>query len=217
MTSSLVTVAREHLGEPGPNNSCLEAVNRWVDEAGGKPLPTASVSAAVQLVQGAGRNGWTYHEGLNGVQVGDVLRWQRAALGPTREDPNPEHVSVYTARDGHGNMQSIGSGGPSGRVALQPQSGGFNPPSTFRGYFRVQLEQPAPAKPPAKPAASSSSSSKADIVVAKGDTLTGIAARERTSVQALLRANPKATDGRTRNYHITRPNLILVGQRLHRP
>lgn len=210
--TELAAVAHHHIGEPGPTNSCLRAVNRWVQEAGGHPLPTESVSAAVQLVQ-HGREGWTYHEGLDGVRIGDVLRWSRQALHPTAADPNPEHVSVYTATDGHGGMQSVGSGGPSGEVALQPHGGGFNDPRTFRGYFRVQLHSaPAPAKPPARP-----SSSSDDIVVRKGDTLTRIAVREHTTEQALLRANPPASNRVTQDHHITNHNLILVGQRLKRP
>lgn len=208
--SSLADIAQHHIGEPGPTDTCLVAINRWVQEAGGQPLPTGSVSAAVKLAQ-QGRNGWTYHEGLDGVQIGDVLRWSADALGRTREDPNPEHVSVYVARDRNGNLRSVGSGGPTGKVASQPQGGGFNPPHTFRGYFRPHLAAPAPA---AKPA---SSSPAKDIRVASGDTLWGLARTHHTTVAALLRANPRAADGRSHDYAILRQDLILVGQRLHLP
>lgn len=217
--TSLATVAQRHLGEPGATDTCLVAINRWVDEAGGSPLPTGSVSAAVKLAQ-QGRNGWTYHPGLDGLRVGDVLRWSPDALGRTREDPNPEHVSVYVKHDGHGNLQSVGSGGPTGKVALQPQGGGFNPPRTFVGYFRVDVapEAPAPAPKPAtaakpKPAAAP----KGTYRVVSGDTLWDIAEAHHTSVPALLRANPPAADGRSHDYHVLRANLIIPGQRLHLP
>lgn len=217
--NKLADVAHEHLGESGPNDSCLQAVNRWAKEAGGKALPTDSVSAAVQLVSSRGAEyGWTYHEGLDGVQLGDVLRWARAHLNPSAADPNPEHVSVFSKRDSAGGMQSIGSGGPTGKVALQPQSGGFNPPATFRGYFRIQLQPAAPSKPapaPSKPASKPASSGT--ITVAAGETLWALAQRHGTTVGAFLTANPPAADRRTQDFHITRPSLILKGQRLHLP
>lgn len=216
--TTLADIAQDHLGEPGANDTCLVAINRWVEEAGGVALPTGSVSAAVKLAE-AGRNGWSYHDGLAGVQVGDVLRWSTESLGRTREDPNPEHVSVFTKRDSHGNLQSVGSGGPTGRVALQPQGGGFNPPRTFRGYFRVDLPAKVPAAP--KPAASAPSkpkpAPKGTYRVAPQDTLWDIAQAHGTSVAAIMRANPPAPDGRSHDFHIVRQNLILVGQRIHLP
>lgn len=213
--TSLAKYAHADLGEPGAANTCLRAVNRWAKEAGAHSLPTESVSAAVRLVSAGEAPGWAYHEGLDGAKEGDVLRWARAALHPTSADPNPEHVSVWTDTDAHGRIKSIGSGGPSGKVAEQPSGGGYNDRSVFRGYFRVTVSSSspqAPAKPAAKP-----SSSKGDIVVRKGDTLTAIAKREGTTIAHLLAANPRRADGVTSDYHITRANWILAGQRLHRP
>lgn len=214
--TSLATVAQRHLGEPGANDTCLEAINRWVDEAGGTPLPTASVSAAVKLAQ-AGRNGWTYHAGLDGLQLGDVLRWSPDALGRTREDPNPEHVSVYVKADARGNLQSVGSGGPSGKVALQPQGGGFNPPRTFVGYFRVAVETAAPAPKPAAAKPKPAAAAAGTVTVKRGDTLYDLARAHHTTVAAFLAANPRSADGLSHDYHIVRQNLILVGQRLRLP
>lgn len=205
MTSKLATIAHSHLGESGPTDSCLHAINRWVVEAGGVSIGTDSVTAA-QAAAEQHHAGWAYHAGLDGVQVGDVLDWDPKALGR----PTDRHVSVLYERQGT-MFKSIGSGGPSGKVAYQPQGGGFNPASTFRGYFRPALSKPA-APAPAKTAPAASSST--DYVVRAGDDLIRIAAAHGTTVARLLALNPPAANHRTQNYSILHANLILVGQRL---
>lgn len=60
------------------------------------------------------------------MQLGDVLDWAAPLF----------HVSVVESFDGAGRIRSIGSGGPTGRVALQPTGGGYNRRSQFRGFAR---------------------------------------------------------------------------------
>lgn len=212
MTSKLAATAQRHLGEAGPTDTCLKAINRWVVEAGGQSIGTDSVTAA-QAAAERGLHGWSYHEGTAGLQIGDVLDWDPKALA----SPTDRHVSVLVDRQGT-MLKSIGSGGPTGKVAYQPQSGGYNPVSTVRGYFRPALtaaEPAAPAKAPAGPAkAQPAASNSSDYVVVRGDDLLSIAQRNGTTVARLLQLNPPNRAHTTGTHSIIRPSLILVGQRI---
>lgn len=210
MSVTLADIAEQaikHLGEPGPDNSCVSnGLERWTHELGLPGLGTASVSEARRLAR-AGHNGWTYRTGTNGLAVGCFVDWDPEILG----DSADAHVSCVTelARQG---VKSIGSGGPTGKVAYQPKSGGFNPTDYFIGYFVPPLKQ-ATASSSSRPTPASSST----YTVQRGDNLIRIAARHHTSTQAILRANPPAADRVTRDYHITHAGFILAGQKLHIP
>lgn len=206
----IVEQARTHLGEAGPNDSCVSnGMRRWTRELGLADIGTDSVGEARRLAK-AGHNGWRYVAGMHGVVPGNFLDWDPDVL----DSPTDAHVSVLESI-AHGDFRSIGSGGPSGKVALQPQSGGYNPPDYFRGYFVAPSAQPAAAAP-AKPAAAPkpASSGRVDYTVKPKDNLTRIAAAHATSVAAILRLNPANARRTTADYSIPHANLILVGQRI---
>lgn len=206
--------ARKHLGEPGPENTCVSnGLNRWPAELGLPAIGTASVTEAVRRAR-ARFNGYQYVEGTAGLARGHFGIWSHEALGSS----NLEHTCVVDEVDG-GAWRGIGSGTPSGKVARQPASGGMNPKSVLVGYIIAPTETTAAVKPaptPAKPAAKPTSSGDT-YTVRKGDTLIRIANRNKTTWQAIVKANPPAADGRSRDFHIARPNLILIGQKIRIP
>jgi LysM repeat protein len=202
---ALADQAQKHLGEDGPLDTCVSnGPERWARELGLLPLGTASVTEARRLAK-AGHNGWRYHEGTAGLARGHVGDWDPKALG----DPDARHVCVVDDVEGE-RWRGIGSGTPSGKVARQPASGGFNPKTVLVGYFVPPTETAAaaPAKAPAK---------GGDYVVQRGDYLLRIAAQHDTTVKAILALNPPLPARRSADYHIAAPNLILVGQRLRLP
>jgi LysM repeat protein len=213
--STIADRARAHLGEPGPVDTCVSnGLNRWPAEAGLPVLGTASVTEAVRLAK-AGHNGYRYVDGTEGLSRGNFGIWSHEALGSASD----EHTCVVD--DVEGNMwRGIGSGTPSGKVARQPASGGLNPRTVLVGYIVAPTEtaavtpkiEPAPAQPPAVVAAPGGT-----YTVRRGDTLIRIAARHRTTWQAIAKANPRSPDGRSRDFHIARPNLIIIGQELRIP
>jgi hypothetical protein len=210
--------ARKHLGEPGPTDSCVSnGLNRWPAEVGLAPIGTASVTEAVRRAR-AGFNGYRYVEGTAGIARGHFGIWSHEALG----SPDDEHTCVVDEVEGPA-WRGIGSGTPSGKVARQPASGGMNPLSVLVGYIVAPTEThvgaaPAPTpRPSAAPTPAPAARSGTVYTIRKGDTLIRIAARYRTSWRALAAANPRATDGRSHDFHIVRPNLIIIGQKIRIP
>lgn len=189
---------------------------RWTHELGLPTLDTASVSEAERQAR-AGARGWQYHAGTDGLQVGHFVDWDPDVLG----SPDDRHVSVVAELDRFGRVKSIGAGGPTGQVAFQPRNGGFNPRDYFRGYFVAPATtvQPAPSNSPAAPAApkTDQGSGSGTYTVRPGDMLGRIARAHHTTVQAVMRANPPAANGRPADFHVTRADLIIVGQKLHLP
>jgi LysM repeat protein len=211
--SALADQARKHLGEDGPLDTCVSnGSERWARELGLATLGTASVTEARRLAK-AGHNGWRYHEGTAGLARGHVADWDPKALG----DADARHVCVVDEVDGD-RWRGIGSGTPSGKVARQPASGGFNPKSVLVGYLIAPTETAAaaPAKAPAAPAKAPAKAG-GEYVVKSGDYLLRIAAQHDTTVKAILAANPPLPTRRPADYHIAAPNLILVGQRIRLP
>jgi LysM repeat protein len=208
--------ALEHLGQAGPLNTCVSnGMRRWTRELGLPDIGTDSVSEAVRLAQN-GHAGWRYHDGTDGIAVGNFGVWTHTALGSTEK----EHVTVVT--DIRGALwRGVGSGTPSGKVARQPQSGGFNPRTVLRGYLIAPTEtvaQQAP-KPTVKPAAKPTNAAAASgdvYVVRRGDTLIKIAGKHGTTWQRILAANPPK-GGKSQDFHILRANLITVGQKIRIP
>lgn len=156
--------AHEHLGEPGPDDTCVSnGMNRWPKELGLPGIDTASVTEARRLAK-AGHNGWRYHPGLAGLRVGHFVDWATIF-----------HVSVVTDIDPRGYVRTIGSGGPSGKVAWQPAGGGYNSPHVFRGYFIPPTGSGAQAAP--------------TYTLKHGDTLYAIAEHHHTTWQHLAQLN----------------------------
>lgn len=172
---SVAKRAEAHLGESGPTNTCVSnGMNRWPQEAGLGGIDTASVTRARELAK-AGHNGWTYHEGMSGVRRGDFVDWAGIF-----------HVSCVTDVSSAG-IATIGSGGPTGLVARQPRTGGHNPRSAFRGYFRPPAKRPGPkGKTPPHPGTHR---------VVDGDTLSAIAESAGVTVAAIVKANPSKVKG----------------------
>lgn len=212
--------ARHHLGEAGPVNTCLSnGPERWAAELRLPTLGTGSVTEARRLAR-AGYHGWRYHDGTEGLAPGHVADWNPAHLS----SPDDRHVTVVTDVDGD-RWRGIGSGTPSGRVAVQPASGGFNPKSVLVGYFIAPTETtpepaPAPAKAPKPKTGAVKVQRPADpgvYTVKAGDYLLRIAAQHGTTVKAILQANPALPSRRTQDFHIAKADYIRVGQRIRLP
>lgn len=215
-----VAVAKDHLGDSAPTNSCVRlGMRAWPADLGLKTLDTDSVSEAEHRAR-TGYNGWRYVDGTHGLQPGFYADWKSSVLGPTASDPNPRHVTLVTDVSG-ASWKGIGAGTPSQKVAYQPASGGYNPISYIAGYFVPPTEtttKPAPPKPPVKPATAKPAPAKGQTyAVTKGDTVYAIARRFKVSQQALLKANPPAANRRPADFHISSPSLIVIGQKLHIP
>lgn len=199
--------AVSHIGDDGPINTCWSnGPERWARELGLQGLNTASVSSAEQSAR-AGVNGWRYHEGTAGLAVGHIADWDDDALG-TR---GARHVCAVVDVDGD-RWQGVGSGTPSGKVAKQPASGGWNPRRVLRGYF---IPPSATSVMPSKPAKDDDDDEV--YTVKRGDYLARIAKQAGTTVRAILAANPRRRDGRSADFHIARANHIEVGQRIRLP
>lgn len=205
--------ARDHLGENGPINTCVSnGFRKWTRELGLPDIGTDSVSEAVRLAQN-GHAGYRYHDGTDGIARGNIGVWTHSALGSN----TAEHVTVVD--DVRGALwKGIGSGTPSGKVAWQPASGGYNPKTVLRGYLIAPTETTgAPSKPAAKPPMQPSHAASGDTyTVRKGDTLIKIASKHGTTWQKILTANPPK-GGRSQDFHILRANLITVGQKIRIP
>lgn len=204
----IADIAERHIGEAGPTNTCMSnGLERWTAEAGLKTLDTNSVSEGIARAKD-GYHGWSYHPGTDGLTRGHFGVWTHEALGGGQF----EHVTCVTDTSG-ALWRGVGSGTPSQRVAMQPASGGYNPRTVLRGYLippvadvAVKVEAPKPAK-----------GKSGDVyVVKRGDTLIKIARRHDTTWQQIRAANPRKGDTST-DFHILRPNLIIVGQKLHIP
>lgn len=203
----IADIAESHVGDYGPTDTCMSnGLEKWTREAGLPGLDTGSVSEGIDRAQ-AGHNGWKYHDGTDGLARGHFAVWSHAALG----SPNLEHVTCVTQVSGN-TWHGVGSGTPSGRVAIQPASGGMNPKSVLRGY----LIPPTAAAPAVKPAPVKPAASGDTYVVRKGDTLIKIARRHSTTWQKIAAANPPK-GGKSTDFHILRPNLILIGQKIRIP
>jgi hypothetical protein len=121
-------VALSHVGEPGPNNTCLSnGVQKWAGEVGLPQL--GGNTSTVSVYRAAAQKAGYYHVGMAGVQVGDILDW--AGIG---------HVTVCTAISPNGGVQSVGSGTANGVVRVDPPDGGYNPSAIFRGYIRLPYD-----------------------------------------------------------------------------
>lgn len=213
-TSAIADQAREHLDEAGPINSCMKGgLELWTRELYLPGLDTDSVSEGRKRAK-AGYHGWSYHEGTAGLKRGHFGDWDPDVLGRTREDPNPAHVCVVDEVAGD-RWRGIGSGTPSGKVARQPASGGYNPLSVLIGYFVAPTETDA-AKPTSAPAPAKSSGGST-YTVKRGDYLLAIARKHDTTVKAILRANPARRDRRSADFHIAGANVIQAGQKIHLP
>lgn len=204
-------VARHHLGEPAPVNSCVRlGMRAWPNELGLDDLDTDSVSEAEKRAR-AGYKGWAYHEGTSGIRVGYYGDWTAAALGSASD----RHVSVVDQVDGE-RWRGIGAGTPSGRVAHQPASGGTNALSVLRGYFIPPDE--TPGKVATAPVVNHASSSKGDTyTVRKGDTVDLIARKHDTTRAAIVKANPAGSSRTAGDFRIVNANRIYVGQRIRVP
>lgn len=207
--------ARSHLGENGPLNTCVSnGPEEWARELGLPTLGTASVTEYVRLAQ-AGVKGYRYYNGTDGLARGHIGVWTHAALGSQAA----EHVSVVD--DVSGSLwRGIGSGTPSGRVAKQPASGGYNPKTVLRGYVILPTEtsHQATHNPPIKQPTTRPEPARGDVYTIKhGDTLIKIAAKHHTTWQKIMAANPPAKNGKTADFHIVRANLIFGGQKIRIP
>jgi hypothetical protein len=210
--SKHVEVARSHLGEAAPVNTCVQdGMEAWPHELGLATLGSDSVTECEKRAR-AGHNGWAYHEGTAGIRPGYYADWKPSALGSSSD----RHVCVVEVVDGD-RWRGIGAGTPSGKVAHQPASGGTNTLGVLQGYFVPPSSTPAaaPHTVTAKPAADTAGGR--EHVVVKGDTVARIAAKYQVTQPALLRANPPLPSHRSANYHIARANLIVVGQRIRIP
>lgn len=212
--AAIADQARQHLGEPGPDNTCVSnGLNRWPVELGLPAIGTASVTEAVRLAK-AGHNGYRYVDGTHGIARGHFGIWSHEALGSV----NDEHTCVVDQVDGNV-WRGIGSGTPTGKVARQPASGGLNPLSVLVGYIVAPTEIAAvtPAKHTTPAAPKPPAAAPGTYTVRKGDTLTRIAAKHGTTWRQIAAANPPAGDGRSHDFRILRPNLIEVGQKIRIP
>lgn len=185
-TPPLLAAARKHLGQSGPTNTCMSnGVERWAREAGIAPIDgNASCSQGSRQAH-AGHNGWKVVP-VSQVRLGDVLYWR--AFG---------HVSVVDEIDHAGNIRSIGSGGPSGRVSYQPAGGGHNAPSNFREVWRPPAPKKAAApKPPAKKPAPKPkpTAGEQSTTARKGEGGIALAARVKVPIDTLKRLNPDVKD-----------------------
>lgn len=185
--SAIAKAAIADLGKPGQTNTCWSnGGNKWPQDAGLPGIDTDSTTEARKRAK-AGYHGWSYHEGLSGVRVGDLLDWA---------GDNVFHTSCVIDIDSQGRIKSIGSGGPTGLVAYQPKSGGYNDPRTFRGYFRPPADdgkKPAPKTGPVKTSKPKTQPVKVvkgkTYTVKSGDWLIRIAQQHHTSVNAIMRLN----------------------------
>lgn len=223
--AALADQARKHLGESGPIDTCLSnGPERWAAELGLPALGTGSVTEARRLAR-AGHAGWRYVDGTDGLAVGHVADWDPAVLGR----PDARHVCVVIDVDGD-RWRGIGSGTPSGTVAVQPASGGFNPKSVLVGYFVAPTDTAAGPKPSTvKPKTGSVKVQTGTVKVHKtpapapvytvqpGDYLRKIAREHGTTVQAILTANPALPSRRSADFHIVRADYVQVGQRIRLP
>lgn len=152
----LIEIAQSHLGESGPENTCVSnGAARWARESGiyfpEVVYPAEMVREATGI--NADKNNTTTVSGLSTMakrgeagyswldasdaQPGDFLIW-----------PDYDHVSLYVENI-NGTYRSIGSGTPSGTVASQPAGGGGNAPSYFIGAVRPPFAStPAPESTP---------------------------------------------------------------------
>lgn len=197
--------AASHIGESAPNDTCVSlGMNKWPQELDLPGIGTNSVSEAKVRAQ-RGYNGWSYHQDLDDLQIGDFVDWDPSVLN----DPDDRHVSIAAEFDAHGAVKSIGAGGPTGKVAYQPRGGGFNPRSMFRGFFRVPLPAKQSSSRPTsdttaiQTASAGKPTAKNTYTVKRGDNLLHVAAAHHTTVGRLVKLN------RIRN-----ADHIEVGQQL---
>lgn len=178
----IAAAARADLGEPSPENTCCSlGMNKWPQDVGLPGIGTNSVTEARQRAR-AGHNGWSYHDGMDGVRIGDFPDWAGDDI---------HHVTVVEDIDDGGRIRSIGAGGPTGKVWWQPRTQGYNDRTVFKGYFRAPAEKPATrpvktTKPRTQPVPVVKGRT---YTVQDGDTLWSIARRRKTSVNAILRRN----------------------------
>lgn len=188
----VVAAACAGLGKPGPVDTCVSnGMQRFASEAGAPKLtykgrPTASITEA-RIAGKAGNDGWTYHEGLAGIKPGDFADWARPA--------GIFHVStvITVRRTGLGvvvALQTIGSGGPTGKINWQPAAGnpaGWNVAAYFRGYWRAPYA--APVKTSSKPSPAPASK-PVTTTVQSGEGGIAVAARVKVPLGVLERLNP---------------------------
>ena len=189
----VVAAAKRDVGKPGPVNTCVSnGMQRFASEAGAPKLtwngrPTASITEA-RLAGKAKHDGWTYHDGLAGIAPGDFADWARPA--------GIFHVSavIQLRRSALGvlqALQTIGSGGPSGKINWQPTTGntssqGWNVAGYFRGYWRAPYA--APVKTTTKPAGQTT------VKVKAGEGGIAFAARVKVPLATLKKLNPSVRD-----------------------
>lgn len=155
--TAFLEVVTGDLGDPSPLNTCVnQGVASWAARSGlpypnrtysasdierilgdnyGGPKSTAANVTGIAAAAQEGADGYAWIAAAD-AEPGDWLVW-----------PNYDHISVLTDTP-NGTLRSIGAGGPTGRVAYQPKSGGGNPVRYFIGAIRPPFEDAA-ATPPA--------------------------------------------------------------------
>lgn len=131
----LIDAAKVDLGKPAPTNTCVsKGAYPWATRIGlpypeysdGNGHSSANVSDLVRAAE-LGLAGWK-KVAVSDARPGDFLIWYTPELGEY-------HISVFSdlvdAR-----KRSIGAGGPSGKVAYQPGTGGGNLDSVFSCALR---------------------------------------------------------------------------------
>jgi hypothetical protein len=212
----LADIAHEHLGEPGPNDTCLApSTDGW----GGRrqPLPTESVSAAVQLASRAATAGPT-------TRAWTGCRWATCCAGPRRAAADPGGPQPRTRLGlhqgtGHGNLQRSAAAARPARWRCSRRVRWVQPAPHVPGVLpgAAGPRAPAPAKPAPSRQAQACSCAQGHHPGAPATRSGQLAEAHHTTVAAFLRANPTAADGRSHDFHILRADLIMVGQRLHLP
>lgn len=116
-------IGLSHLGEPGPDNTCLSnGVQRWAKEGGLPQL--GNNTATVSVYRKAAKDAGYYHTDITQIQVGDVLDWAfiNGIIG---------HVSVCTKVTG-GMVTSVASGTSKGVISLSTI-----PFGAIQGFIRL--------------------------------------------------------------------------------
>lgn len=144
-------IGLSHLGEPGPDNTCLSnGVQRWAKEGGLPQL--GNNTATVSVYRKAAKDAGYYHTDIPNIQVGDVLDWAflNGIIG---------HVSVCTAVKG-GMVTSVASGTSRGVISLSTI-----PFGAIQGFVRLPFggEQSIVVDPNATPVAATTTSGASGI------------------------------------------------------
>jgi len=128
---------------------------------------------------------------------------------PPRQDDNPGTATVYIVVKGD-TMSGIAAKYKITLAALVAANPQIKNPNLILAGQKVNIPGAAvsvPAASAAVPSAASNAAAPTVYIVAKGDTMSGIAAKHKLTLAALVAANPQ----------IKNPHLILVGQKITIP